>query len=94
VAVFTERDRAQGEAIVRAANQDDPEPPPGGWKLFRSTGLELLAWLHEQRALGVRHLMIGASPNPDGDAMGVYLVDLADMLRRGVALELFERLND
>jgi hypothetical protein len=88
VAVFAERHRSRAEAIAKAA----PRPPEGGWKVLPKSGLELLAWLKEQQAEGVRQVLASPEPNPDGSTVGGYVLeDLAQLLNSGRALAV---LND
>jgi hypothetical protein len=89
VAVFQERYHPRAEAILKSA----PQAPSGAWKLFRMIGLELLAWLREQHAGGVRRLLLdpGFADEAGPDITG-YSLDLSELLASGKTLALLEAL--
>jgi hypothetical protein len=56
------------------------------------SGLELLAWLKEQQAEGVRQLLLDPEADPDDGTGSGYGLDLAHLLNSGRALALFNSL--
>jgi hypothetical protein len=90
IAVFRERHRPRAEAIL----ENLPFSPPGGWSLLPMIGVELLAWLREQHARGVRWLVLdpGFSDGTMTSIKGLK-VDLAKLLASGKTLLLFEEMG-
>jgi len=93
VAVFPKRKRAQAEALLKKAIEEAPVTPPGGCILVPMIALELLGWLREQEAQGVRQLVFDAVLSETGSRI-VKFLDLHELLASGVAMMWLERLAE